>query len=99
MKDLVELAHEEVTFDDNFLFLNQLRGYGQPRFLHGHLLSQHLLSPWVFGRGDIWCRKSHLLKVHSDGVLHLLATSRVHRSESSAASWSEVRQVLSLLDF
>lgn len=58
---LAELAHEEVTFDGNFLFFNQLRGRGHPGLTLRHLLPQHLpLSPQMFGREGVWWRKSHL---------------------------------------
>lgn len=97
--DLVELAREEVTFDDNSLFLNQLRGYGHPRLLQGHLLSQHLLRPWIFGRRRYLLQKASSPELYSDGTLHLLTATRVHHSQSSAGSWGEVRRVLSLLDF
>lgn len=73
MKDLVELAHEEVTFDDNFLFLKQLRGYGHPRLLHGTSA-----IPAPFESLDFWqrrCLVQNVLspEVHSGGALHLLA--------------------------
>lgn len=94
MVDLVELAHEDVTFDGNFLFLSQLRGYGHPGLPHGRLLSQRLRVPGFLAEKEVSSPE-----LYCDGALHLLAATRVHHSQSSAATWAEVRQAISLLDF